>query len=117
MYWRRIFSITDENDRPRSFLQHEREIFAARQGVEIRIGARGANGEGAEELALQLIAHAEAVAGGGAGKMRGGRHIQYDKPTPLANLHLSLLNKVGVPMESFADSTGTVDELFEPLSI
>ena len=57
------------------------------------------------------------VAGGGAGKMRGGRHIQYDKPTPLANLHLSLLNKVGVPMESFADSTGTVDELFEPLSI
>ena len=57
------------------------------------------------------------VAGGGAGKMRGGRHIKYDKPTPLANLHLSLLNKVGVPMESFADSTGTVDELFEPLSI
>ena len=57
------------------------------------------------------------VAGGGAGKMRGGRHIQYDKPTPLANLHLSLLNKVGVPMESFADSTGTVDELFEPQSI
>ena len=57
------------------------------------------------------------VAGGGTGKMRGGRHIQYDKPTPLANLHLSLLNKVGVPMESFADSTGTVDELFEPLSI
>ena len=57
------------------------------------------------------------VAGGGAGKMRGGRHIQYDKPTPLANLHLSLLNKVGVPEESFADSTGTVDELFEPLSI
>ena len=57
------------------------------------------------------------VAGGAAGKMRGGRHIQYDKPTPLANLHLSLLNKVGVPVESFADSTGTVDELFEPLSI
>ncbi len=57
------------------------------------------------------------VAGGAAGKMRGGRHIQYDKPTPLANLHLSLLNKVGVPMESFADSTGTIDELFEPLSI
>ena len=57
------------------------------------------------------------VAGGAAGKMRGGRHIQYDKPTPLATLHLSLLNKVGVPVESFADSTGTVDELFEPLSI
>ncbi|MEE2934727.1 MAG: DUF1552 domain-containing protein [Planctomycetota bacterium] len=53
------------------------------------------------------------VAGGAAGKMRGGRHIQYDKPTPLANLHLSLLNKVGVPLEQFADSTGTIDGLFD----
>ncbi|MEM7014895.1 MAG: DUF1552 domain-containing protein [Verrucomicrobiota bacterium] len=53
------------------------------------------------------------VAGGAAGKMRGGRHIQYDQPTPLANLHLSLLNKVGVPLDKFADSTGSVDELFE----
>jgi hypothetical protein len=53
------------------------------------------------------------VAGGAAGKMRGGRHIQFDKPTPLANLHLSLLNKVGVSLENFADSTGTVDELFD----
>ena len=52
------------------------------------------------------------VAGGAAGKMRGGRHIQYDKPTPLANLHLSLLNEVGVPLEKFADSTGTIDGLF-----
>jgi len=57
------------------------------------------------------------VAGGAAGKMKGGRHIQYDQPTPLANLHLSLLNKVGVPMDKFADSTGTIDGLFEPLSI
>jgi hypothetical protein len=57
------------------------------------------------------------VAGGAAGKMRGGRHIRFDKPTPLANLHLSLLNKVGVRMDQFADSTGKVDGLFEPLSI
>lgn len=53
------------------------------------------------------------VAGGAAGKMRGGRHIQYAQPTPLANLHLSLLNKVGVPLDNFADSTGTADELFD----
>ncbi|HUG93705.1 MAG TPA: DUF1552 domain-containing protein [Planctomycetaceae bacterium] len=57
------------------------------------------------------------VAGGAAGKMRGGRHIRYAAPTPLANLHLTLLDKVGVRLESFADSQGTVDELFEPLSI
>ena len=57
------------------------------------------------------------VAGGAAGKMRGGRHIRYKEPTPLANLHLTLLDKVGVPLDSFADSKGKVDDLFEPLSI
>jgi hypothetical protein len=57
------------------------------------------------------------VAGGAAGKLRGGRHVQYAEPTPLANLHLTLLDKVGVPLESFADSDGKLDELFEPLSI
>lgn len=57
------------------------------------------------------------VAGGAAGKMQGGRHIRYDKPTPLANLHLTLLNKVGVSVESFADSNGKIDDLFAPLSI
>ena len=57
------------------------------------------------------------VAGGAAGNMQGGRHIKFDKPTPLANLHLTLLNKVGVPLEKFGDSTGLVDELGEPLSI
>ena len=53
------------------------------------------------------------VAGGAAGKMRGNRHIQYEKPTPLANLHVTLLNKVGVGIETFQDSDGVVDGLFE----
>ena len=57
------------------------------------------------------------VAGGAAGKMKGGRHIRFEKPTPLANLHLTLLDKVGVRLDSFADSQGKVDELFEPLSV
>src|ERR1044071_2796478 len=46
------------------------------------------------------------VAGGGAGGMKGGRHIRFDKPTPLANLHLTLLDKVGVRVDSFADRGG-----------
>ena len=54
---------------------------------------------------------------GAAGKMRGDQHIRYAKPTPLANLHLTLLDKVGVRLDSFADSQGKVDDLFEPLSI
>jgi hypothetical protein len=57
------------------------------------------------------------VAGGAAGGMKGGRHIKYDKPQPLANLHLTLLDKVGVHLDSFADSNGKVDELFAPLSL
>ena len=56
------------------------------------------------------------VAGGAAGGMKGNRHIRYDKPTPLANLHLTLLDKVGVRLDSFADSTGKLNELF-PLSV
>lgn len=57
------------------------------------------------------------VAGGAAGNMRGGRHIKLKQPTPLANLHLTLLNKVGVQREAFADSQGQMDELFEPLDV
>jgi hypothetical protein len=51
------------------------------------------------------------LVGGGAGKLKGGRHIKYAEPTPLANLHLTLLDKVGIHLDSFADSHGRVDEL------
>jgi hypothetical protein len=57
------------------------------------------------------------VAGGAAGKMRGGRHIRFREATPLANLHLTLLDKVGVRLDSFADSDGKITDLFEPLPI
>ena len=57
------------------------------------------------------------VAGGAATGMKGNRHLKYAKPTPLANLHLTLLDKVGVRLDKFADSSGKLDELFEPLSI
>ena len=57
------------------------------------------------------------VAGGASGGMKGGRHIRCAQPTPLANLHLTLLDKVGVRLDSFADSQGHVEGLFEPLSV
>ena len=57
------------------------------------------------------------VAGGSAGRMKGGRHIRYAEPTPLANLHLTLLDKVGVKLDSFADSKGKIKELAEPLPV
>ena len=57
------------------------------------------------------------VAGGAAAGMKGGRHLRYDQPTPLANLHLTLLDRAGVRLDKFQDSTGKVDGLFETLSI
>ena len=57
------------------------------------------------------------VAGGAATGLKGNRHLKYAKPTPLANLHLTLLDKVGVKLDKFADSNGKADELFEPLAI
>ncbi|MBK7927951.1 MAG: DUF1552 domain-containing protein [Bryobacterales bacterium] len=54
------------------------------------------------------------VAGGGA---NGGRHIRYEKPTPMANLHLTLLDRAGVKLDKFADSTGKIPELAEPLAL
>ena len=46
------------------------------------------------------------VVGGHENGLRGNRHLSYPKGTPLANLSLSLLDKFGVQMESFGDSTG-----------
>ncbi len=57
------------------------------------------------------------VAGGGDGRIKGGRHIRYNEPTPLANLHLTLLDKVGVKLDAFADSKGKVKELLDPVSL
>jgi len=57
------------------------------------------------------------VAGGSGGKVRGGRHIKYTEPAPLANLHLTLLDRVGVRLDSFADSTGKIDTLFNPVGL
>lgn len=57
------------------------------------------------------------VAGGAAGGMKGGRHVRFAQPAPLANLHLTLLDKVGVRIDRFGDSTGKMDDLFEPLAI
>lgn len=49
------------------------------------------------------------LAGGGAGKLRPGRHIRYDEGTPLTNLCLSILDVCGIEMESFGNSTGHLD--------
>ncbi len=49
------------------------------------------------------------LVGGAAGKLQGGRHIHLDGEPTLSNLLLALLHKLGVPAQSFGDSTGAVD--------
>ena len=53
------------------------------------------------------------LTGRGNGLFRLGRHIKYPDETPLANLHLTMAQQMGVPAESFADSTGKLRELSE----
>jgi len=52
-----------------------------------------------------------ALVGGGCGQLEGGRHLKYPIDTPMMNLGLSLLDKVGVELSSLGDSTGRLAEL------
>ena len=49
--------------------------------------------------------------GGAATQIKGGRFIQYPAGTPMANLYLTLLDKLGVKMDNLGDSTGKLDLL------
>jgi hypothetical protein len=73
-------------------------------------GSGMSNGDKHDHTNLPIL-----VAGGGT--RSGGRHIRYDKPTPLANLHLTLLDRAGVRLDAFADSTGEIPDLLEPLAL
>ena len=51
------------------------------------------------------------VAGGAAGRMKGGRHIKYPENTPMSNLLMTILDKAGIPQERVGDSTGFLSEV------
>jgi hypothetical protein len=57
-----------------------------------------------EDLPVLLV-------GKGGGDLKPGRHIQYAKNTPVTNLHLTLLDGMGVRPESIGDSTGRLEYL------
>ena len=52
-----------------------------------------------------------AILGGGCGRLRGGQHLRCPDRTPQSNVLLTLLDRAGVPVESFGDSTGNFPEL------
>ena len=51
------------------------------------------------------------LAGGGAGRIKGGRHMRFPRETPMNNLLLSLLDLAGVPTPELGDSTGKLEGL------
>ena len=57
------------------------------------------------------------VAGGSACGLKGGRHIRHAQGTPLANLHLTLLDRVGVKLDAFGDSDGKIEDLFDEVAV
>jgi hypothetical protein len=52
------------------------------------------------------------LVGGGAGQLKGGRHLKYELDTPVANLHLTVLDMLGARgVESIGDSNGRLERL------
>lgn len=49
------------------------------------------------------------VAGGASGRLQGGRHLGFPAHTPMSNLMLSLLDKLGVHQDRFGDSNGLLE--------
>jgi len=48
------------------------------------------------------------LVGGGNGTLKGSQHIDLREPTPLANVHLTILDKINAKQDSFGDSTGLI---------
>ena len=51
------------------------------------------------------------IMGNAGGFIRSGRHVAYRKETPMCNLFLSMMDRMGAPQEHFGDSTGYLNEL------
>ena len=71
----------------------------------VMYGAGMGNSNAHDPLDLPIV-----LAGGG-GTVRGGRHVQAPEGTPLANLHLAVLEKMGIRAESLGNSTGQLPVL------
>ena len=79
-----------------SLLDHVMVLYGA--------GLSDGNRHSSENLPILL-------AGGGAGTLDCGRHVQCADPTPMSNLHVTLMDKLGLPVERFGTSTGGIETL------
>ena len=81
-----------------SLLDHAALIYGAGMG----------NSNAHDPLDLPIV-----LAGGGGGTIKGGRHVRLAEGTPLANMHVTVLERMGISAESLGDSTGDVPVLSE----
>jgi hypothetical protein len=79
-----------------SLLDHSTIVYGA--------GMSDSNAHDPTNLPILLV-------GGGAGQIKGGRHIRYGEGTPLANLHLTTLDMLGVHTDKIGDSNGEFEHL------
>jgi hypothetical protein len=70
----------------------------------IMLGSTMSNGDIHDHSPLPIV-----LVGGASGQLKGGRHVRNSPHTPLSNLLLTVLNKAGIPRESFGDSTGPLE--------
>jgi hypothetical protein len=69
-------------------------------------GSNMGNSNAHDEFPLPTL-----VAGGGCGKLKGGQHVRYPDRTQLSNVLLTLLDRVGVPVDKVGNSSGVLTEL------
>ena len=70
----------------------------------ILYGSSMSNGNQHDHDPLPIV-----VAGGASGTLKGGRHVTFPAHTPMSNLMLALLDKLGVHQDSFGDSTAKLE--------
>jgi hypothetical protein len=93
MFRRLLEKLQATPDGDGSLLDHITMMYGA--------GIADSNAHATSDLPVMLV-------GGGAGTLKGGRHIRF-KSVPLANLHLTLLDQFGVHLDRIGDSTGKFD--------
>ncbi len=92
-----IGKLKDTPDGDGSLLDHSMIVYGS--------GLSDGNRHTHEDLPVLLV--------GGGGGFRRNNHVVYPKDTPMTNLYLTLLDRMGVPSEQLGDSTGRIEHLTE----
>jgi Protein of unknown function (DUF1552) len=94
LFARYLDTLRQTRDGDGSLLDHMTILYGA--------GISNSNAHSGENLPIIVV-------GGGAGRLRGGRHLKFTDKPPMANLLVTLMDKLDVPVEKLGGSTGKMD--------